>query len=158
MVKRNPGASRSRERDYIPYGKPEEVELHRVGREYIPGRGFVETHWVETLKGVEVPGESSPDPTPRHFQGGLHPTSCRGKPGVSRVWERDGRLWCRPCYALRYGTPPPADLLVTVRRRRCSSPSGPSLLDFLASPAAQEKPPVAATGTKKNTKKKRKKK
>lgn len=112
------GAARARERDYIPFGKPEEVVITYVEAEKVPDGTVIEARYVERFKGVEAKGPSSPNPTPRWEQGDLHPTTCKGKPGIGRTWLRDGRAWCRSCYATRYGEQPPADITVKVSAPR----------------------------------------
>ena len=112
------GASRSRERDYVPFGRPEGIDIEHVDAEQAPDVSWVEARYVERVRGHQARGLDSENPTPRYEQGGLHPGSCKGKPGISRTWERDGRLWCRGCYVIRYGEQPPADVTLKLRGPR----------------------------------------
>lgn len=109
------GAVRSRERDYIPFGTPDAVVIEHVEAEKLPDGTWRESRWVERVAGHTARALDSTDPTPVIEQGGLH-SKCKGRPGITRLWERDGRQWCRSCYALRYGEQPPADLEVKVKR------------------------------------------
>lgn len=112
------GASRSRERDYVLFGKPEALDIEHVEAEQAPDGSWVESRYVERIRGTQARGLDSEPQTPRWEQGGLHPSTCKGKPGISRTWERDGRLWCRGCYVIRYGEQPPADVTIKVRGPR----------------------------------------
>jgi hypothetical protein len=109
------GQVRSRDRDYIPFGKPEEVLIEYVQAEKVADGRVIEARYVERFRGASTKGITTPNPVPKQEQGGVHP-SCKGKPGVGRLYDRDGRSWCRSCYVFRYGQEPPADIVVKVRR------------------------------------------
>lgn len=94
-------------KDYLPFGKPAEVSITHVEAEKLEDGTIIEARYVERFKGfssdTDMPERREPD------RGDLHPTTCKGRLGVARTWERDGRQWCRGCYLMRYGIPAPED-------------------------------------------------
>lgn len=106
---RRSGAVRSRPRDYIPFGAPEEVLIERVDHVYHNGR-VKRVVWQERLSGTATSTQRATKKSGRDT-GDLH-QGCEGRKGVARLFWRDGEGWCHGCYVMKFGVDPYDDDLL----------------------------------------------
>lgn len=117
------GHQASRERDYIPFGRPATVTIVRVEAQKAPDGSAIEARYEERFNGFSSDGTESARTEPH--RGDFHAGHCKGRTGVARVWERAERTWCHGCYVMRFGEEPPADVTIKVRKRpRSTRPLG----------------------------------
>jgi hypothetical protein len=91
-------------KDYIPFGKPEEVVIEHVEAEKVADGRVIEARYVERFRGAS--SASVVDSNRFADTGDFHRGTCKGKRGVATCWEKDGRFWCRGCWIMYYGSPP----------------------------------------------------
>jgi len=105
------GVVRSRPSEYIPFGKPETVEVTVRTPVYENGNIRWVTH-TERVVGTSSDSRTARDtpPMPRNQRTlDFHHDGCEGRRGVRWLYRRDGRDWCRPCYEFRFGISPYLD-------------------------------------------------